>query len=250
MHQKKVIFLGSKPIGYQCLEFLISQKDILNIQIAGLLTHARKEFGSTHDLNVLAKEHNIPVINNLAELPVCDIIYSVQYHQILKKEHIEKAEQIAVNLHMAPLPEYRGSNQFSFAIIDKKDEFGATIHQVDTRIDHGDILFQKRFPIPKNCWVNDLYQLTYQASLNLFKQTLGHIINGKYNPVPQELLVAKYGTSLHLKNEIAELKIIDLEWEKEKIERYIRATSMPGFELPHCVIDGKKIYLTREFSNP
>ena len=246
MHLKSVVFLGSKPIGYECLEYLISQKDVLNIKIAGLLTHSRKEFGNAHDLNALANKHEIPIINNLADLPVCDIIYSVQYHQILKQEHIEKAQQIAVNLHMAPLPEYRGSNQFSFAIIDRKNEFGVTIHQVDTRIDHGDILFQKRFPIPENCWVNDLYKLTYNASLKLFKQTLAHVIKGNYNPVPQELLVGKYGTSLHLRNEMAGLKVIDLAWEKEKIERYIRATSMPGFEPPHCVIDGRKIFLTSE----
>ncbi len=244
MQKKKVVFLGSKPIGYECLAYLISQKDELNIEIAGVLTHSRKEFGNAHDLNVLAGEHGIAMINSLAELPECDIMYSVQYHEVLKQEHIDKAKQITVNLHMAPLPEYRGANQFSFALIEGKKEFGTTIHKIDTRIDHGDILFQKRFPIPENCWVGELYQLTYDASLNLFRQTLAHVINDNYKAVPQELLTAKYGVSLHYKKEMAAIKIIDLEWDKEKIERYIRATSMPGFEPPYCIIDGKKIHFT------
>ena len=243
MQPKKVVFLGSKPIGYECLEYLISQKDILNIEIAGLLTHSRKEFGNAHDLNVLANEHHLPILDDLTDLPECDIIYSVQYHQILKQEHIDKAKQAAVNLHMAPLPEYRGSNQFSFAIIDQKEEFGATIHKIDNGIDNGDILFQKRFPIPENCWVNELYQLTYKTSLNLFKQTLSHITKGNYNPVPQKLLVPKYGTSLHYRKEISDIKIIDMTWDKEKQQRYIRATAMPGFEPPYFIVDGKKVHV-------
>ena len=244
MHTKKVIFLGSKPIGYECLAHLISSKDSLGIEISGIMTNTRKEFGNEHDLNTLAAQNNIPVIGNLDELPECDIIYSVQYHEILKQQHIDKAGQIAINLHMAPLPEYRGSNQFSFAIIDGKTEFGTTIHRIDTRIDHGDILFQKRFPIPENCWVNELYQLTYKASLNLFKQTLAHIISGNYQLMPQQIMVGKYGTNLHFRKEMAALRQIDLNWQSDIIEKHIRATSMPGFEPPYCIIDGKKVYFS------
>ena len=244
MVKKKVVFLGSKPIGYECFSYLIQQQDKLNIYIVGLLTQARKEFGGDHDLEALATANSIPVIADLEALPDCDILYSVQYHQILKAQNIAKARQIAVNLHMAPLPEYRGSNQFSFAILEGKEEFGTTIHRMQPGVDNGDILFQKRFAIPAGCWVNELYELTYKASLNLFKQTLSHIIDGKYNPVAQELLVGKYGTSMHYRSEAADIKVIDLIWEREKIERHIRATSMPGFEPPYCLINGQKVYFT------
>lgn len=246
MHTKKLIFLGSKPIGYECLSYLAAKATELNLEIVGIMTQARSEFGGEHDLTALAKANNITVFSKLDELPECDIIYSVQYHEILKQHHIDKASQIAVNLHMAPLPEYRGSNQFSFAIIEDKKEFGTTLHRIDTRIDHGDILFQKRFPIPENCWVNDLYLATYDSSLKLFKQTLSHVITGKYQLVAQESLVHKYGTSLHMRKEMAALKVIDLNWDKEKIERHIRATAMPGFEPPYFLLNGEKVYFKRE----
>lgn len=245
MLPKRIVFLGSKPIGYECLSFLIAQKNLLNIEIVAVLTHARKEFGNAHDLTELAIAHQIPVLHSLDDLPKCDIIYSVQYNKLLKQEHIEKASTIAVNLHMAPLPEYRGANQFSFAIIDEKSEFGTTIHQIDSRIDHGDIMFQKRFPIPENCWVDDLYKLTYEASIKLFRQTLKHVIDGSYSLLPQELLIPKYGTNLHYKKEMNDLKIIDLNWGEEKRLRYIRATSMPGFEPPYAIVNGDKVYFTK-----
>ena len=248
MVRKKVIFLGSKPIGYQCFDWLLQAQDELGIEVTGVLTQARKEFSGENVLTALAAKHNIPVIATPDEIPACDILYSVQYHQILKAEHIEKAAHIAANLHMAPLPEYRGSNQFSFAIIDGKEEFGTTIHKMDVRIDHGDILFQKRFRIPYGCWVNELYELTFDASLKLFRQTLKHVIDGNYNPVPQQSLVHKYGTSLHYRNEIATLKQIDLSWDREKIERHIRATFMPGFEPPYTIVDGKKIFFSQSWA--
>ncbi len=246
MQPKSVIFLGSKPIGYECFAYLLSKQADLNISVAGLITHERKEFGNSHDLAVLAAERGIPVLKNLEDLPECDVIYSVQYHEILKQHHIDKARSVAVNLHMAPLPEYRGSNQFSFAILDEKAEFGTTIHRIDTGIDSGDILFQKRFPIPEDSWVGDLYDLTYKASLNLFKQTLAHVISGNYRTVAQELLINKYGTTIHYRKEMAALKLIDLKWEKDKIEKQIRATSMPGFEPPYCFIDGEKVFFSRK----
>ena len=247
MKQTNIVFLGSKPIGYECFNYLISQKEKLNLNIMGLLTQSRKEFGNAHDLTALAAENNIPLINSLEELPVCDILYSVQYHQILKVHHITKASQIAVNLHMAPLPEYRGSNQFSFAILDGKKEFGTTIHQIDPRIDHGGILFARRFPIPENCWVNDLYKTTFDESLSLFQETLEKIVTGNYEPIPQEGLTAKYGTSLHFRSEMSQIKVIDLSWEQDKIEKHIRASSMPGFEPPYCIIGGQKVYFSTKW---
>jgi len=243
---KRVIFLGSKPIGFRCLQHLLQQRDALNVEVVGVITNKRTEFGSEEDPGALAVENNISLYNHLDDLPECDVIYSVQYHEILKQHHIDKAKQIAVNLHMAPLPEYRGSNQFSFAIIEGKTEFGTTIHRIDTRIDHGDILFQKRFPIPENCWVEDLYKLTFDASVRLFSQTLKHIVSGNYQLLSQKLLEAKYGTSLHFRSEAAKLKEIDPTWDKEKIDRHVRAMSMPGFEPPYAVINGTKVYFTRQ----
>jgi methionyl-tRNA formyltransferase len=245
MEQKRIIFLGSKPIGYDCFQYLVAQQQQLGVTVTGLMTQERSEFEGNSDLKQIAAAHNIPVITSLDELPECDILYSVQYHQILKAEHIAKAKQIAVNLHMAPLPEYRGSNQFSFAILDGKEEFGTTIHQIDSRIDHGDILFQKRFDIPKKCWVNQLYDLTYNASVKLFRQTLAHVISGNFRPVPQQDLIPSKGTSLHYRHEIVDIKRIDLEWDEEKIKRHIRATMMPGFEPPYCEVADQKIYFTK-----
>lgn len=242
--KKSIVFLGSKPIGYACLQHLIGIQESLKVHLAGVLTQQRNEFSGDSDLAALAGANNIPVFRSLDELPECDIIYSVQYHEILKQRHIDKAQQIALNLHMAPLPEYRGSNQFSFAILEGKEMFGTTVHRIDVRIDHGDILAEKRFPVPKNCWVKALYDLTEAASLELFRESLPEIIAGGYTLTSQRSLEEQRGSSLHFRKEMAALKQIDLSWDAEKISRHIRATAMPGFEPPYTMIGDRKVYFT------
>lgn len=247
MEKQSLLFLGSKPIGYHCLYYLLQQKEQLNLDIIGILTNDNPVFSADLSLKKLAEQYQIPVIEQLDEMPEADFIYSVQYHEILTHQHIQKARKIALNLHMAPLPEYRGCNQFSFAIADDKKEFGTTIHQMDTGIDHGDILFERRFPIPEHCWVNELYQLTFDASIDLFIETISDILKGNYTFTTQESLIQSRGTSIHYRNEINTLKKIDLNEDADMISRNIRATYMPGFEPPYTMIGNEKIYFRKEW---
>jgi methionyl-tRNA formyltransferase len=119
---------------------------------------------------------------------------------------------------MAPLPEYRGCNQFSYAIINNDKEFGTTIHRLEEGIDSGAILFEKRFQIPQNCWVSELYDITYHKSIELFKVSIPKIIAVDYKLKPQKNYLNERSTSLHYRREIEDLKCIDLQWTKEKIE--------------------------------
>ena len=244
-NMKNIVFLGSKPIGYQCLDYLITHKDEIDISILGVLTNDNTKFNPRLSIVELCKKHNIPIISDLNALlqikEDADLLISVQYHEILKNEHIEKAK-FAINLHMAPLPEYRGCNQFSFAIIDNAKEFGTTLHQLEEGIDSGAIIAERRFPIPDNCFVGELYDLTFKESVRLFQKKINDILCGKYTLIPQEELIPKRGTSIHYRKDIDTIKRIDWSWPKEKILRHIRATSMKGFEPPYTTIYGKKIY--------
>lgn len=241
---KRIVFLGSKPVGYHCLAYLLAQAGSWGAEVIAVRTQKRKEFGDGHDLEALASDHGLPLLQSLDELPDCDIICSVQHHELLKAHHISRAGQIAVNLHLAPLPEYRGCNQFSFAIMDEAKEFGATLHRMDTRIDHGDILFEERFSIPPGCWVSDLYDLTAEAGVKLFRSAIKAVVTGDYQLVPQQALVAGRGTSIHYRHEIQELRHIHLDAPAAYIEKAIRATSMPGFEPPYTFVGGKKVFLS------
>lgn len=247
MNKKKVVFFGTKKIGLECLKILNHQQTKFNYEIIGILTNNKSENIKNYSL-----KHKLNLLNSLdsyLSLDKVDILISVQYHKILSLSHIKKAKEISVNLHMAPLPEYRGCNQFSFAIIEEKVIFGTTIHKIDEGIDNGDILSETRFKIPKNCWIEELYEITYQNSLELFKKSLPKIISSDFKPISQIEIKKERGSSIHFRKEIEKLKKIDLSWNKKKIEKHIRATMMHGFDPPYIDINGKKIYLTKETIN-
>lgn len=234
-----IIYLGSKEIGYQCLQYLFSHQKKYDIKLIGVFT---KNQGTP--IYHFCENENIPIyltLDALLSLESCDFLISVQYHQILKAAHIQKARKIAINLHMAPLPEYQGCNQFSFAILNKDCQFGTTIHRLEEGIDSGAIIAEERFPIPADLWVKDLYELTCQKSFELFKKEIGNIIDGHFQLIPQSQFEGKCSSSFHYRRDIEKIKKIDLNWPKEKIIRHLRATCMPGFEAPYTVVNGKKV---------
>ena len=237
---KHVVFMGSKQVGLACLEILHKRSINLNYSIVGVLTnkngHKVKDFALRNDLKLLnSLDDDYMALKNV------DIVLIVQFDKILKAHHIQKANNIIVNLHRSPLPDYRGYNQFSFAIIDEAKEFGTTLHAVDEKVDSGDILFEDRFPVPERCWVYELYELTCQKSIDLFRTSLEKIIRGEFHPRPQSFYKKTRPSKFYRKSDIERIKHIDLNWSKEKIEKYIRALSMPGFAPPFITVQGKRV---------
>ena len=245
-----IVFMGGKEIGYHCLNFLLSNSQSLNCEVTAVLSSGRMLFEPDLSINDLCAQHKVPVPDSLDAFlnhPAPDLIVSVQYHEILKERHIAHAKRLAVNLHMAPLPEYRGCNQFSFAILDGASEFGTTIHRLEPGIDSGDLIAETRFPIAGDATARSLYQDTYEHSLALFGDAIASIIGDSYSLTTQESLVAERGTSYHFRHEINDIKVCEPSWPAERIKRHIRATWFPPFEPPYMMVDGQKTYLSPDW---
>lgn len=203
---KKVIFLGAKEIGKKCLAEVFARQEELGFTLLSVGASPKAE-----GVRRFCMQHKIPMIADLDELLSLDfdILFCVQYHQILKPEHIFCAKEIAFNLHLAPLPEYRGCNQFSFAIFNEDKEFGVSIHKIDEGIDSGDIAFERRFKIPQNCFVEELVELANAYGVELFCENLEKMIKGEYRLIPQKDIYATK-REFHLRNEINTLKVVNL----------------------------------------
>lgn len=243
---KSIAFLGAKTVGFACLKILEGLQEKGGFSIDAVFTNMSRNAEVNKNMVDYAVGSGMSVyedIDEILRLKPFDYIVSVQYHKILEAEHINCAKELAVNLHMAPLPDFRGCNQFSYAIINNAKEFGTTLHVINERIDDGDILAESRFPIPENCFVTELYDITLEKSIELFQNSIMKIFNGECVRVPQSDLVEERGTMLGYRSDINKLKHIDLNWDKSKIEAHIRAVSMPGFEPPYIMIGDTKFYI-------
>ena len=76
--------------------------------------------------------------------------------KILSKNFIKKFKGKIVNIHPSLLPKYKGLNTHQ-RVLDNNEKFsGCTVHFVNSRLDSGKIILQKKVKISKNETKNSL----------------------------------------------------------------------------------------------
>ena len=193
------------------------------------------------DLNIpVIKPKNIndeDVISNARDLSP-DIVISLQNNRILGNDWIgmTKNKLGIVNVHYAPLPKYGGYWPEMWAIWNKEKEFAVSMHYVNKGLDTGPIISQKWFRIGLNETRLSLYKKSDKACFKLLKENLDIIMSNKLKCKPQDSKSRTYYPK-SLPND----GFLDLNWDADTQERFIRAIAFPGFPGPKIKV-GKTIY--------
>ena len=95
---------------------------------------------------------------NLAEKKILEelnknkisLICLAGFMKILSKNFIKRFEGKILNIHPSLLPKFKGLNTHERAIINKEKYSGCTVHFVDTKLDAGKIILQKKIKLFKN----------------------------------------------------------------------------------------------------
>jgi phosphoribosylglycinamide formyltransferase-1 len=88
------------------------------------------------------------VINELKKNDV-HLICLAGFMKILSKTFIKNFKGKILNIHPSLLPKYKGLNTHERAIINKDKYSGCTVHFVNSRLDSGEIINQKKVRIKK-----------------------------------------------------------------------------------------------------
>jgi methionyl-tRNA formyltransferase len=126
----------------------------------------------------------------------------------------------AINFHPGP-PEYPGIGCTNFAIYNNADVFGITCHHMEAKVDTGDIVAVKRFPVFENDTVYSITQRCYSEILYTFYELLYLLMNGENLPASTE----KWLRQPYLRKELNELCRLTTDMDREEIERRIKATT-------------------------
>ena len=89
-------------------------------------------------------------INNI------EMICLAGFMKILSKNFIKKFKGKILNIHPSLLPKYKGLNTHKRALKNKDKYSGCTVHFVNSRLDSGKIILQKKVKITKNETENSL----------------------------------------------------------------------------------------------
>ena len=95
---------------------------------------------------------------NLAEKKILEelnknrisLICLAGFMKILSKNFIKRFKGKILNIHPSLLPKFKGLNTHERAIINKEKYSGCTVHYVNSKLDSGKIIIQKRVKIDKN----------------------------------------------------------------------------------------------------
>ncbi len=106
-----------------------------------------------------------------------EMICLAGFMKILSKHFIKKFNGKIINIHPSLLPKYKGLNTHKRALINKEKYSGCTVHFVNSKLDSGKIILQKRVKILKNETEKSLAKKILVLEHKLYPKAISKIFN-------------------------------------------------------------------------
>ena len=97
--------------------------------------------------------------------------------KILSRNFIKKFPGKILNIHPSLLPKFKGLNTHKRAIMNKEKYSGCTVHYVNSRLDSGKIILQKKVKINKNETLKTLGKKVKTQEYKLYPKAILKIFN-------------------------------------------------------------------------
>ena len=172
----------------------------------------------------LKNVNSITSINKISDYG-CDVLVSMSFNQIFRKDIINLTRIGIINCHAGKLPFYRGRNILNWVLINDEKEFGITVHFVDEGIDTGDIILQETFSITDKDNYRTLLDISYSSCANILYKSLVQIFEGQFKITVQKS-IHPVGFYCGMRGEGDE--IINWNNTSRDIFNFIRSISKPG----------------------
>ncbi|MDF7806598.1 methionyl-tRNA formyltransferase [Pontiellaceae bacterium B12219] len=194
----RIIFMGSAALAVPSLRSILEnvRDEVVGVvsqpdRPAGrkrLLTPCPlKAFADEQQLNVLTPE-KIGEPESVAALAALkpDLLVVVAYGQYIPQRVIQLARHEAINVHPSLLPKYRGSAPIQWAILNGDQETGVSIIYLAKKMDAGDILKQKRYPLGADETSETLHDKLAEVGAGLLLEAIDDIANGTVERTVQD----------------------------------------------------------------
>tara|TARA_Y100001958_G_C21103717_1_gene452865 strand:- start:88 stop:666 length:579 start_codon:yes stop_codon:yes gene_type:complete len=116
------------------------------------------------------------VLNELKKKKI-ELVCLAGFMKILSKNFIKKFEGKIINIHPSLLPKYKGLNTHRRVLINSEKYSGCTVHYVNSGLDSGKIILQKKVKVFKNDTVKKLSQRILKQEHYLYPKALRKILN-------------------------------------------------------------------------
>ena len=230
----KVLLFAYHDAGYRALRALIAKgHEVL------VVTHpSPPEFPSVAALaDVLGLKWTMDGVESFLALASefrPDIMFSVYYRHILSQDILDIPRRGSFNFHPSLLPKHRGCFSAPWAIIDGDRVTGVTCHRMTEKVDAGEIIDRQDVTIAETETGLSLYDKLVNTTASLFLRVLDRAETGALKGTPQE------GEGSFHRREVPFGGLIDLQWPRARIDRFIRALYFPPYHPATILVDGHR----------
>lgn len=156
----KVVYFGS-DVFLSCFEYFLREHEILALYTY----HNDEDYFTEYSITRLAKERGIPVyyeaitpeaVKKYFREDGCEMFFVAEYNRIIPiPEDIPEFK--GINTHSSLLPQGRSYYPIEAAMERELSQTGVTMHKLAPKLDKGDVILQRSFPITPDVDSVDIY---------------------------------------------------------------------------------------------
>lgn len=224
----KIGYFGDGPWAHDALEQIIAAGHSIEFIVARYGTNdaVLKSLSEFYKIPYyIFKNVNSDDALNIFDGYRVDLMVSMSFDQILRGGIINLAPEGFINCHAGALPFYRGRNPLNWVLINGENQFGITVHYIDTGIDTGDIILQRHYPIQSDDDYAKLLATAIAECPKLLVEAIDHIRNGSVDRKRQHEICAT--GSYFRKRKIGD-ENIDFKLSAKRCYDFIRGINYPG----------------------
>ena len=166
------------------IKFSLIRKSPININLVISDKKKAKGLNYAKKFNLKKKIHNFKnreldekkILLDLKKNKI-KLVCLAGFMKILSKDFIKKFNGKIINIHPSLLPKYKGLKTHERALKNKEKFSGCTVHYVNSKLDSGKIILQKRVKISKNDTKNTLARRILKEEHKLFPEAIKKVIS-------------------------------------------------------------------------
>ena len=172
-----------------------------------------------------------------------DVFFSLHCKQIFPEVLVRNYR--CINVHPGLNPYNRGWFPQVFSIINGLPA-GVTIHEMDTELDHGPIIFQREIKINSYDTSKDVYSRILKTEMELLEEHFVELIEGRYSA--SKMLTEG---NINYMDDFKALCKLNMEHEGTMREHLnlLRAVSFAGYKNACYEENGERVYVTVSFEH-
>lgn len=227
----KIVLAGTPSFSIETFEKIIQSFDVVALVAQPDRKIGRKQILTPPPTIELAKKYNIKtyqpekIANLYQELSSLefDIFLTMAYGQIIPQNILSLAKIGSFNIHASLLPKYRGAAPVQYAIWKGETTTGITLMEMVSKMDAGDIFFQKEIAISQEDNYDSLLaKLSTLSSQNII-QWLNLLKDNKFTRIQQDENLVSFAPKISKDDELLIIDSIN-----NTINKINALSSQPG----------------------